>query len=238
MSPLRKTILLLTFFSVAMGFMESAVVIYLRELYYPKGFQFPLTPITPLLSIVELLREAATIIMLACIGTIAGKTPAQRFSFFVYCFAIWDICYYIFLKLFLGWPESLFTFDILFLIPVLWIGPVIAPCILSLTMIVMMLTAVYFHERNITVTISRREWTMMICGTIVVILSFTMDYASYVLHSSKDIWTPMSSKDLFIEISAYIPRTFNWWLFAAGETLIVVGIINMIIRHKRELRNA
>jgi hypothetical protein len=171
MSALRKTILTLTIFSIAMGFMESAIVIYLRELFYPEGFRFPLTPISPSLSVVELLREAATIIMLACMGVIAGKSTAQRFSFFLYCFAVWDIFYYVFLKLFLGWPESLLTFDILFLIPVLWVGPVLAPCILSVTMIVLLLTAVYFHERDIAVTISRREWMLLICGTVVVILS-------------------------------------------------------------------
>jgi hypothetical protein len=238
MSALRKTILLLTLFSIAMGFMESAVVIYLRELYYPKGFQFPLTPITPLLSVVELLREAATIIMLACIGGIAGKTFAQRFSFFVYCFAIWDLFYYVFLKIFLGWPESFFTFDILFLIPVLWVGPVNAPCILSLTMISLMLAAVYFHERDISVTISTREWLIMIFGTIVVILSFTLDYISYVLKSGHQMWTPMSSKELFNEISGYIPQSFNWWLFTGGEALIVAGIIRIIIRHKRKVIDA
>jgi hypothetical protein len=238
MSALRRTIVLLTIFSIAMGFLETAVVIYLRELYYPKGFQFPLIPIPPSISVVELLREAATIIMLVCIGVIAGETTAQRFSFFIYCFAVWDIFYYVFLKLFLGWPESLFTFDILFLIPVLWVGPVLAPCILSLTMIVLMLMATYFHERDVIVTINRREWMMMISGTVVVILSFILDYAAYVLQSGKSIWTPMSQQEMFNEVSNYVPQSFNWWMFAAGEGLIVAGIMAMMVRHRRVLNNA
>src|SRR5436190_14320204 len=97
MSQLKKTILLLSLFSIAMGFMESAVVIYLRELYYPDGFKFPLVPIPPHIALVEFLREAATLIMLVIIGGIAGKNPTQRFCFFLFCFAVWDLFYYIFL---------------------------------------------------------------------------------------------------------------------------------------------
>src|SRR6201998_1661345 len=108
----------LTAFSIAMGFLETAVVIYLRKLYYPHGFQFPLVPIDNDIAMVEFLREAATIIMLLGIGIIAGKNTSQKFGIFIYCFAVWDIFYYVFLKLLLGWPESLFTWDILFIIPV------------------------------------------------------------------------------------------------------------------------
>src|SRR5271167_2605871 len=96
----------LTLFSIAMGFMETAVVIYLRKVYYPRGFQFPLVPIEPSIALTEFLREAATIIMLLGIGILTGKTRAQKFAFFIYCFAVWDIFYYVFLKIFLNWPES------------------------------------------------------------------------------------------------------------------------------------
>ena len=235
MTALRKIIISLTVFSIAMGFMEAAVVIYLRELYYPKGFQFPLIPISPSIAVVEFLREAATIIMLACIGILAGKNTAQQFSFFLFSFAVWDIFYYVFLKLFLGWPESFFTFDILFLIPVLWVGPVLTPCILSLTMILLTMIVVYFHERDLSVTINKREWLLMISGTVVVILSFTLDYAAYVLQNGKSLWTPMSREELFNEVSKYIPQSFNWWLFAVGEGLILGSIAVMILRHKKEL---
>jgi hypothetical protein len=37
-----KTIIWLAVFSMAMGYLESAVVVYLRKLYYPDGFKFPL----------------------------------------------------------------------------------------------------------------------------------------------------------------------------------------------------
>ncbi|MBN2481771.1 MAG: hypothetical protein JXB19_08530, partial [Bacteroidales bacterium] len=130
-----KTWIWLTLFSIAMGFMESAVVVYIREISYPEGFDFPLVPMDNTLEVTEILREAATMIMLLAAGYLGGRTLSERFTWFLYCFAIWDIFYYVFLKLLLGWPASFMTWDILFLIPVAWTGPVITPVIISLTMI-------------------------------------------------------------------------------------------------------
>ncbi|MDQ3016493.1 MAG: hypothetical protein M3R25_07230 [Bacteroidota bacterium] len=124
MRYINKLIIYVIVFAIAMGFMESAIVIYLRELFYPEGFRFPLIPIPHRLAVVEILREAVTVIMLICVGYFAGRNKVQRFAFFGLAFAIWDLFYYIFLYAFLGWPESIFTCDILFLIPVPWVGPV------------------------------------------------------------------------------------------------------------------
>lgn len=145
MKTIFKTLLLLIVFSVAMGFLETAVVIYLRKIYYPDGFHLPLKVIDAHIAVIELVREAATLIMLIAIALLTGKSNMQRFAFFLLCFGIWDIFYYIFLKLFLNWPSSWLEGDVLFLIPVPWIGPVLAPCILSLTMIFI---AVFFLKRE------------------------------------------------------------------------------------------
>jgi len=227
MIGLRKILLLLTLFSVAMGFMESAVVIYLRELYYPGGFKFPLVAIPPNIALVEFLREASTLIMLVTIGIIAGKNTAQRFGFFLFCFAVWDIFYYIFLKLFLDWPESLFTPDILFLIPVPWVGPVIAPCIASLTMIALTLLVVYYEEKNVTTAIKRYEWMLLILGSMLMIGSFTRDYFSYIYNKANTAWMPTSENKLFAEFLDYVPGTFTWPLFIAGNLLICAAIYFM-----------
>ncbi|RLD10457.1 hypothetical protein DRI50_11065, partial [candidate division KSB1 bacterium] len=45
-------------FSVAMAFWEASVVIYLRELYYPNGFVFPLRIMPANIYNIELVREA------------------------------------------------------------------------------------------------------------------------------------------------------------------------------------
>ena len=127
---------IVTLYAIAMGFLEAAVVIYLRNLFYPNGFNFPLKGfIDPSILIVEWIREFATIIMLVTIGLLAGKKFYEKLAYFVYAFAIWDIFYYIFLKLVLNWPSSFLTWDLLFLIPFPWAGPVLAPLLCTLLML-------------------------------------------------------------------------------------------------------
>ncbi|HPB25925.1 MAG TPA: hypothetical protein PLE11_09195, partial [Bacteroidales bacterium] len=92
-------------FSIAMGYLESAVVIYIRELYYPEGFAFPMKLISEKIMITEFFREAATMLMLLGTAIIAGRNAIERFAYFIMCFGIWDIFYYVFLYLILGWPQ-------------------------------------------------------------------------------------------------------------------------------------
>lgn len=222
--PLSKTWLWLTVFSIAMGFLETAVVVYLRELYYPEGFRFPLAPIKPSVAITELLREAATLIMLLAVGILAGRTAAQRFSFAVFSFAIWDIFYYVFLWLLLGWPESLCTWDILFLIPVPWVGPVLAPVLISLTMTALAVLAVQMESRGYRVRFAGVEKSLWATGCVVVLASFTWEYLGYVDANGQQLWAASNQSDLFSEAPEYIPQYFNWWLFGLGEGLLLTGI--------------
>lgn len=224
---IRTKITWLTLFSIAMAFMETAVVIYLRKIYYPNGFQFPLVPIEPGIALTEFLREAATIIMLVGIGILSGKTRAQKFAFFIYGFAIWDIFYYVFLKMFLNWPESLFTWDILFLIPVPWVGPVLAPCLISLSMIAFTLAIVLSEEKGINSTIKSKEWILLIIGSSTIIFSFVLDYFKYVIeeNTTSGIWTLSSQEHLFNELKNYTPTNYNWFIFWIGEALIIYAII-------------
>ncbi|HEX8516189.1 MAG TPA: hypothetical protein VF868_08315 [Bacteroidia bacterium] len=235
MKAVTKTIIWLTVFSIAMGYLETSVVVYLRKLYYPGGFRFPLIPVTRDIAITEFWREAATIIMLIGAGVMSGKNALQRFVFFLYSFAIWDIFYYVFLKVLLDWPEALTTWDILFLIPVPWVGPVWAPCLVSVSMIVLMAVVVRFQETGIYVRISFIEWLLLIFGSITAIISFMWDYIIYVSNykgAEKGIWTLSSEKDMFNEVVNYVPDHFNWPLFALGQGMIILAIILLFSRYR------
>ena len=96
---MKRNLLIVTIFAIAMGLLESAVVIYLRDILYPGGFEFPLNPIRPDLLWTEVFRELATLVMLLGVGILAGRTLAERFAWFLYAFAVWDIFYYVFLWL-------------------------------------------------------------------------------------------------------------------------------------------
>ncbi len=119
-------------FGIAFGWLEGAVVVYLREIFYPHGFGFPLIAIPARLAGVEIAREAATLVILAAVAWLAGRCFLERFAAFVFLFGVWDIVYYATLKAVLGWPPSLSTWDVLFLIPAVWTGPVWAPLSVAL----------------------------------------------------------------------------------------------------------
>lgn len=230
-----RTLIWLALFSIAMGYLETAVVVYLRKLYYSDGFKFPLVEITADITVTEFWREVATIVMLIGAGVMAGKNGPQRFVFFLYCFAIWDIFYYVFLYVLLGWPESLFAWDILFLIPVPWVGPVICPVLVSLTMISLTLVTLYGQSRGHKARLNAIEIIIFLSGCAIILVSFMWDYFQYVQMNGdgKSAWTLSTEKDLFSEARNYIPETFNWPLFLAGQIMITSGVVLFWLRMKR-----
>ena len=80
---------------------------------------------------VETAREAATLVMLAAVAVVAGGPLRRRVAAFFIAFAVWDLTYYVFLRVLDGWPASLATLDVYFLIPVTWVGPVATPVVAS-----------------------------------------------------------------------------------------------------------
>lgn len=216
---MKKTVIWLTIFSIAMGFLETAVVIYIREMYYPEGFKFPLQDIKKHIIIVELWRELATIIMLAAIGYLAGRTKAQRFVFFIFSFGIWDLFYYVFLKIFLDWPDSLFTWDILFLLPVPWIGPVLAPCIVSLGFIALTFLVLWLESKGFEVKFKPKHYIILSIGCLVIISSFTIDYIQLLVFGQNNL----APEKMLVLFKHYEPISFDWWLFFIGEIIFVLG---------------
>ncbi|HAW49379.1 TPA: hypothetical protein DCX16_00275 [bacterium] len=133
---------LLTIFAISFALLEAIVVIYIRRILPEDGWKY----IKNIQDIMEFLirhkiffieqtREAGTIVILLCVAIFAGTKFKERFAYFLWIFAIWDIFYYIFLYIYLRWPDSLFTIDILFLIPKPWIAPVIVPVLCSIFML-------------------------------------------------------------------------------------------------------
>lgn len=204
-----------------MGVLEAAVVIYLRRLYFPDGFRFPVRLVDTDIAMVELWREAATVVMLAAVGALAGRTRSERFAWFIYCFGLWDLVYYGFLKLALGWPESLFTWDILFLLPIPWAGPVLAPCIVAVTMCGIALTAVRYTDAGLDARMTTRERALLIVGSLVIILSFTLDWMRT---DGPTLWANITQpRDLLYGLGHYVPKRYPWWIFAIGQSLGLAG---------------
>lgn len=220
-----KTILWITVFAVSLGYFESAIVIYLRQIVYPGGFAFPLKPIDKDLATTEIIREAFSLLMLLSVSILTGKSTIIRFAYFLFSFAVWDIFYYLFLKVLINWPESLMTMDILFLLPVTWIGPVITPLILTVIMIIFSFLILYFSSCDEQVTLKPRELLILILGALIIIISFTADYTNFILahYSLGQIWS-LPTNSLFKLSVEYYPENFYWSIFLVGVIIILTGI--------------
>jgi hypothetical protein len=225
MLSFKNKVIVLTFFAIAMGFLEAVVVVYLRLIYFPNGFDFPLPPFDTWIFEVELVREITTMVMLVTIGILAGNTKNGRFGWFLFAFGVWDIAYYAGLKAFLDWPASLLTWDILFLIPVVWVGPVLAPVICALSMVVLGLLTGAVESKGGIPRFGKISWSLLVLGSLLMFTTYVQDFIG-LLYAEKELqsiflfdWYRLTEV-----ASRLVPERFNWWLFAIGELFVAFGI--------------
>jgi hypothetical protein len=198
----RVRLSLVACYAVAMAAVESAVVVYLRALQSGAAPASVLQYALPdRLVLIEIGREAATLVMILTVAALSARTMREAFLYSALVFGVWDIFYYIWLWVFIGWPPSLLTWDILFLIPVPWLGPVIAPIIVSFCLVV---GSLWLLARP-SLELPRLASGLAILGSILVVLSFTVDYR-YALARTD-------------------PPRFRWEIFWAG---IVVGVVGLV----------
>lgn len=198
----RPVVLIWCFvFSLAMAWMEAAVVVYLRRLFHPAGFVFPLAPVPVFYLIVEVIREVATLIMLAAAACLAFQTARARTAAFLFCFGVWDIAYYLWLKILLNWPAGLLDWDVLFLIPLPWVGPVLSPLLVSLLLIAAGL-ALLFPPGRLSFGPRTCLDLLLTAGGAALVL------ASYFWESDA-------------VLARIRPETYPWWLWSAGVVLAV-----------------
>ena len=222
---------LVAVFATAMAWMEAATVFYIRSLvgriepYQP----LPL-PINDALGNVELVREAATLVMIAAVGWLAGRTWRHRFGYAALAFGIWDVLYYVFLRPISGWPNTLLDWDILFLLPLPWWGPVLAPVCIAALMIAWGTLVTQAGDRivpdgtarpgrpgrNVTNDASERwSWALAAIG-IVVALGVFMTDAFRALPGGRDA------------ILRALPVAFNWPLFSIALVLMAAPVAHLV----------
>ena len=195
-------------FAIAMAHVETMIVVYLRRLYYPGGFRFPLVIIDTPTLLLELEREAATLVMLAAYGLAAGRSKAGKLGNFLIAFGVWDIFYYVWLKAILGWPDSLFTWDVLFLIPVPWVGPVIAPVSVACTMIGMGLGLLHPERRGPVPAAGTGVWMAQAAACLIIIASFTLDVLPRLPNHGA-------------LLREWVPSAYRWWMLSLGQGLAI-----------------
>ncbi len=189
-------------FGVTLGFFEAAIVVYLRRIVCPEGFSFPLSDMGSQLLAVELGREAASLLMLGGVALAAARRRREALPIFFLCFGIWDILYYVFLQVTLGWPGSLATWDLLFLIPAPWSSPVWAPVLIAL-LFVAVPSWLLLRRRGSAYRPSDR-W-LMLAGGLLCLAAF--------LYNAGGL------------MDGGVPRYFPLWLYLPGLALMAWGAV-------------
>ncbi len=199
-----------------MAYLESAAVVYLqRALGIEVGAIFPLRDAGSLegLAWIELGREAATLVMLAAVGFLAGRSWLERLAWTAVAFGIWDVGYYGWLWVFVGWPSSPETWDLLFLLPLPWVGPVWAPVAVSVALVGFGLAAARRLRAGAAIRVERSTTVAAIGGGAIVVVSFMLD-AAHILAGGT-------------------PTSFAWPVFLAGMALAAWGATVALRRSPR-----
>lgn len=216
----KRRLLVVAVYAAAMAWVEAAVVFYLRTLI---GRLQPYQPNPLALSIgtglagVEAVREAATLIMLLAVGWLAGRNARSRLAYAIIAFGLWDILYYVFLAIIGPWPRSILDWDILFLLPVPWWGPVLAPAAISVVLVVSGILISQFEQSGQPLWPERPALLAGLLGAGLALFAFMAD--------------AIRALALGIEVAALgtlLPTRFNWLLFTMALILMALPAIDMV----------
>lgn len=185
-----STALAVVAFGAAMGFLEAAVVVYLRSALGVRPGALPAVDPDAFGAFagIEIARELATIVMIAAVGWLAGRSRFERLAWAAITFGLWDIVYYVGLWLTIGSPPSLETWDVLFLIPIPWVGPVWAPIVVSTALVGFGFAAARRLRSSGLVVVGAGRVLAALGGGGLVILSFLVD-AGRVFDGDRSAWT-------------------------------------------------
>lgn len=204
-------------FSIAFAYIEAAVVVYLRTIFYPEGFTFPLTgfamsPLWKQLLLTEIGREAATLVVILTGAWLVGRNLRQQFACLLVIFAVWDIFYYVWLKALINWPASIMDWDILFLIPVAWASPVLAPVLVSLTLLLFAMAILYRDATARPIKATLTDWLAFVVASLFLVVSFCL--------AGRHISEPGYDSH------------FSWLLFALGYLSAVALFLKCLLKSR------
>jgi hypothetical protein len=212
----RTTAVAVIAYAAAMAYLEAAVVVYLQlALGLQVGAIFPVLPASGAgnLVAIEAGREVATLVMIATVGLLIGRTWLERLAWSAVIFGVWDIGYYAWLHVFSGWPPTPDTPDILFLLPVPWVGPIWSPVAVSAALVGAGLAAASAIRSGRRLAVARWHWAAGIGGGLLVVLSYTLDAGRL--------------------IDGGLPGPYLWPIFAIGMLLALGAALDALRSARR-----
>jgi hypothetical protein len=200
-----------------MAWVEAASVYYLRVMVDRLDpYQANPLPMSAILEQVELVREAATLVMVLIIGTLAGRTARTRLRYTAIAFGVWDIFYYVFLRVICDWPKSLFDWDVLFLLPLPWWGPVPAPVCIALLMIVWGTLVSRRAARSPARSVASTLWWRLNWLGVALALYVFMSDSLRTVHEGMDA------------TKTVLPTAFNWSVFVVALALMAAPVAHIL----------
>jgi hypothetical protein len=210
MSDRTRNLVWLTLFALCLAQVEASVVVHLRSVYYPANPLeiFPLTLLTHRDLAIEMIRELATVVMILSVALLTARGFTRVFAAFVYVFGLWDIFYYLWLKIIIGWPVSWFEWDVLYLIPWPWLGPWLTPALIALLFVVW---GGWILTSPSEVRFTRRTTVLFVVGALLALMAFLLPGVPLLLEGEE-------------AFRGYQPDDFRWSLFIPGYMLMVISL--------------
>jgi hypothetical protein len=105
----------------------------------------------------------------------------------------------------------LLAWDVLFLIPIPWLSPVLAPVIVSISLVTAAMIILHLEELGRILLFTKWDWLSEIFAGLIIIASF------------------LTQTDILI--SQEEPHFYPWWLFLLG---MMIGLV-VFIRRVRQV---
>ena len=217
MGRARNYLIAVTLFSITMAYIEAAIVVYLRALYEINDLLLDMPGLPDQYTLIEIGREAATLLMLIIVGWISGRRVLDRFGFAIFAFGMWDIFYYAWLVVFINWPASFFDWDLLFLIPLPWWGPVLSPVLIAFLLVVGGGWIVIKEARGESLHFTLIECSVGGVGVLLALYVFMFD-ALQALPGG------------IAAIGEARPTAFNWPLFIIALAAMSLPLLRAVLR--------
>ncbi len=217
MNDLSKRFIWLSIYAIAMALLEAVVVAYIRGLLHLSNDQ----TVLGVYESMEIWREVATLVMLVAVGWLAGRQKIERLAYGLFAFGLWDIWYYIWLKVFIDWPTTLFDWDTLFLIPLTWRGPVLSPVLIAALICVTAILAIVRLTRGKALQITATRVGIVSLGGLLALYVFMYHPLHALLQGQPDG-------------ASLGPETFKWSLFLIALVLMAWPTLTMVWPERRQ----